>query len=160
MIKLNTIVESTDWESINNNAESTDSATKLFTSKYLELISKCVPEKSVTIRPKDKPWFDSELRKTIRKKNRLRLKTLKSNNSLDCDKFKRIRNKFNNMKKHAIENYHNIKLQLTDASKNNSKLYWKLLKATFKTKPILDVPPLQHTDRISFYKQGHWSRFF
>lgn len=123
MIKLNTIVESTDWESINNNAESTDSATKLFTSKYLELIRKCVPEKSVTIRPKDKPWFDSELRKTIRKKNRLRLNTLKSNNSFDCDKFKRIRNKFNNMKKHAIENYHNIKLQLTDASKNNSKLY-------------------------------------
>lgn len=68
MIKLKTIVESMDWESNINNAESTDSAAELFISKYLELIRKCVPEKYVTIRPKDKSWF--EVRKTLQKKNR------------------------------------------------------------------------------------------
>lgn len=70
-------------ETIINNAESTDRASELFISKYLELIRKCVPEKYVTIRPKHKSWFDSELRKTLKKKNRLRQKALKTNNFPD-----------------------------------------------------------------------------
>ena len=32
---------------------------------WLSLVRECIPEKMVTIRPKDKPWFDSTLRKTI-----------------------------------------------------------------------------------------------
>lgn len=104
--RLNTIIENTDWDSIISNAFSTEKATELFTDKYLELVRECIPEKSVTIRPKDKPWFDSDLRITLRKKNRLRHKALKSNSPLDWNKFKHIRNKFNNMKKHALQNYH------------------------------------------------------
>lgn len=86
MIKLSTTVEITDWKSIINNAESTESAIWLFTSKCIKLNGKCVPEKSVTIRHND-----SELGKTLRKKNRLRQEALKSNIFLDWDKFKRIR---------------------------------------------------------------------
>lgn len=58
--RLNTIIENTDWDSIISNAFSTEKATELF--------RECIPEKSVTIRPKDKPWFDSDLRITLRKK--------------------------------------------------------------------------------------------
>lgn len=54
------------------------------------------------------------------------------------------------MKKHAIQNYHNnIELQLTDNNINNTKLYWKVLRDTFKTKPLSDIPPLQYTDSYS-----------
>ena len=51
------------------------------------------------------------------------------------------------MKKHAIENYQNtLELQLIDSSKNNSKLYWKLLRDTFKSKSTPQTsPPLQYT---------------
>ena len=36
------------------------------------------------------------------------------------------------MKKHAIDNYYNdLEFTLLDSSKNNSKLYWKLLKKMF-----------------------------
>lgn len=75
--KLNTIIENTDWDSIINNAISTDNATKRFTDKCLELVRECIPEKSVTIRPKDKPWFDSDLRTTLRKKIDLDIKHFK-----------------------------------------------------------------------------------
>ena len=42
---------------------------------------KCIPEKTVTKRPNDKPWMDSLLRKTIRIRNRLRKKAQKSDGS-------------------------------------------------------------------------------
>ena len=101
----------------------------------MTLIKECIPDKSVVIRPKDKPWFDSALRKEIRIRNRLRKIALKSNKLEDIKKYKKSRNKINNMKKHAIENYYNsLELSLLDSSKNNSKLYWKLLKNVFNVK--------------------------
>lgn len=55
------------------------------------------------------------------------------------------------MKKHALQNYHNnIELQLTDNNINNTKLYWKILRDTFITKPLSEIPPLQYTDSNSF----------
>jgi len=39
--------------------------------KYTELAKTCIPIKTVTIRPNDKPWFSSELRREIRRRDRL-----------------------------------------------------------------------------------------
>ena len=48
------------------------------------------------------------------------------------------------MKKHALQSYYdNIDLYINDAK--NNKLYWKLLKDVFHTKPTMDLPPLQYT---------------
>ena len=50
------------------------------------------------------------------------------------------------MKKHARSNYYdNIDIYLHEAHNNNSKLYWKLLKDTFKTNPTSNIPPIHHT---------------
>ena len=79
------------------------------------LVRECIPEKTVTIRPKDKPWFDSTLRKTIRKRYRLSQYCSKS----DSSKYRNIRNQVNNMKKHAPSNYYdNIGIYLHEAHKD------------------------------------------
>ena len=62
-------------------------------------------KKKITIRPKDKPWFDSALRKVIRLRNRARNKAHKTRNVTDMNKFKKVRNKVNKMKKVAMANY-------------------------------------------------------
>ena len=41
--------------------------------------------------------------------------------------------------------YDIIDFYINDANKNNNKLYWKLLKDVFHTKPTMDLPPLQYT---------------
>ena len=47
------------------------------------------------------------------------------------------------MKKYAISNYYdNIEQNLAEASKNNSKLFWKLLKDAFNVKSSTVIPPL------------------
>lgn len=97
--KLNKLINDCDWRNIISNAENVNNATELFTSQYLKLVRECIPEKSVTIRPKDKPWSDSTLRKTIRIRNRLRNKALKTKNESDWINYRKHRNKVNNMKK-------------------------------------------------------------
>ena len=106
----------------------------------------CIPEKTVTIRPNDKPWCDSMLRKTIRIRNRLRQKALKSKKAEHWADYRKVRNRVNNMKKHAILNYYNnIETHLNDCSKNNNKLYWKLIKEVFQVKSNNEIPPIQFT---------------
>ena len=99
------------------------------------------------IRPKDKLWFDSTLRKTIKNRDRLRNIALKYKRESDWSKYRKIRNQVNNMKKkHARSNYYDsIDIYLHEAHNDNTKLYWKLLKDTFKTNPTSNIPPIHHT---------------
>lgn len=118
----------------------------IFHIHFYSHIRESIPEKLITIRPKDKPWFDSALLKEISLRNRLRKIAMKSNNALDMHKFKKSLNKVNNMKKYAIINYYNnLELSLLDSSKNNPKLYWRLLKNVFNIKMSTEIPPLQFT---------------
>lgn len=78
----------------------------------------------------------------MRIRDRLRNKALRTNNDADWTKFRHVRNKVNNMKKHAITNYDNIESALHDSSRNG-KIYWKLMKDLFKVKATTEIPPLQ-----------------
>ena len=50
------------------------------------------------------------------------------------------------MKKHTCSNYYdNIDIYLHESYKDNTKLYWKLLKDTFKTNHTSNIPPIHHT---------------
>jgi hypothetical protein len=57
-----------------------------------------VPQKEVTIRLNDKVWFNSELRKEIRKRDRLRKLARRSNSDFNINKYKKQRNHVNNLK--------------------------------------------------------------
>ena len=66
----------------------------------------CIPHKDVVIRPDDKPWYDSEIRKYSRKRDRQKLKAVKTSLQNDWKKYKMLRNIVNNLKsmlnKHLI----------------------------------------------------------
>ena len=95
----------------------------------MSIIHKCLPEKTVTIRPNDKPWMDSLLRKTIRIRNRLRKKAQKSCKDSDWYLFRKFRNKVNNMKKNAKENfYNNLEVTLSDLQYNYKRSFWKIIR--------------------------------
>ena len=145
--KLNQLLLEYDWDSIITDAPSIDSACLNFTYTYIRCVRECVPEKTVIIRPKDKPWFDNVLRIHIRKRDRLRKKALKSHKMTDINNYKQQRNRVNNMKKQAKCSYYdNIETQLLDSNKNDVKLYWKLMKDLFKSKSSSSIPPLKTAD--------------
>ena len=96
--------------------------------------------KKVLIRPNDKPWFNSELRQNIRRRDRLRRKALKSNNPTDRERYKHQRNHVNNLKKYARENYTNTLDDLITNTNTGSKAFW--LWVDLWTKTQLTIPPL------------------
>ena len=54
--------------------------------------------KTILVCEDDKPWYDSEIRRNSRKRDRLKRKAEKTGNLTDWAKYKRLRNKVNNEK--------------------------------------------------------------
>ena len=72
----------------------------------------------------DKLWFDSNLRKEIRKRDRLREKIILIKNASTKEMPKRQRNLVNNKKKQEKEKFYaNVNDNLSDLKTVNSQLY-------------------------------------
>ena len=129
--KFNRLISSTDWEFLKN--DSLDNACENFTSIFINLAKECIPCKEVTITPNDKPWYDSEIRTASGKRDRLRNKAAKSGTTQDWQNYKKIKNKVNNLKNHAKEQfYSNIESTIIEAKNTNPKQYWKPVKYFIK----------------------------
>jgi len=59
-------------------------------------MNQCIQSKVVTIRPNDKPWYDSEIRRFSKYRDRQRRIALVSNTPSSWSKYKELRNKVNN----------------------------------------------------------------
>jgi hypothetical protein len=70
-----------------------------FTETFLRVARECIPTKMVTVRNSDRPCFNSEIRREIRKRDRIRktAKTYSKQSYIDQDK--KQKNKVNNLKK-------------------------------------------------------------
>ncbi|MCG8032136.1 MAG: reverse transcriptase family protein [Candidatus Thiodiazotropha taylori] len=126
-----------------------DDAAVFFNESLLRLVSECIPSKEVTVRSDDKPWYDTEIRKHSRKRDRLKSIALKSERTSDWRKYKQARNKVNNLKKYAKERfYNNLELTLSGNYTNNKRDFWKLTRFFIKnTTASASIPPL-HTTTI------------
>ena len=99
----------------------------------------------VTIRNSDRPWFNSELRREIRKRDRIRKIAKKFSKQSDIDKYKKQRNKVSNLKKTAKEHFEQNLDTLILENISNLKTYWKITKMLIKSnKGYSNIPPLQN----------------
>jgi hypothetical protein len=78
---------------------------KKFTKCFLKIAQECIPTKIIIIRNNDRPWFNNEIRKEIRIRDRFRKTVLKFYRGRYIKLYKqKQRNKVNNMNKMAKEN--------------------------------------------------------
>ena len=95
-------------------------------------MSECIPSKEVIIRPNDKLWFDSEIRRYIKNRNRQRNIALRKQTPSSWQKYKYLRNKINHLKKSAKKHFfENIETNIEQNRLNNSRNYWKFQQAKF-----------------------------
>ena len=80
---------------------SLEEACTSFTNIFLDMVKSCVPSKQITVRPDDKPWYDHEIRHFSSKRDRVKRKLAKSGSYVLRVQYKILRNKVNNLKKHA-----------------------------------------------------------
>ena len=135
-----------NWDCLNEGT--VNEACNKFTEIYMSHALQTIPQKRITVRPDDRPWFDSELRKNCKIRNRLKSKATRSGKLQDWEKYKKARNKVSNMKKKAKENfYNNLELDLTNLHVNDKKSFWKIIRHFVKGsgKTNNTIPPLQET---------------
>ena len=82
--------------------------------------------------------------KYSRIRDRLKTKASKSKNQNDWSKYKRTRNKVNNLKKHAKELfYNNLENILLENSSNNKRDYWRVIRHFVKNNNSKScIPPM------------------
>jgi hypothetical protein len=87
----------------------------------------------------------SEIRKEIRIRDRLRKKYIKNKIGTNERKYKNQRNKVNNLKKFAKENFYvSMNESLFELKNTNCKQYWKTIKMLIKGEgPSSEYPPLR-----------------
>ena len=72
------------------------------------MAKQCIPSKLITVRPNDKPWMNSEIRKEIKLRNKLHKKYSNLKSMINLENFKRQRNKVNNRKN--MQDFHSMKI--------------------------------------------------
>ena len=70
-INLNSEVRLFDWEGFLLSSENIDEMSIKFTNNFIKFAQIYIPVKTITIRPNDKPWFNSSIRNTVRVRDRL-----------------------------------------------------------------------------------------
>ena len=58
-------------------------ASSLFTNIFTEYAKICIQNKTIVVREDDKPWYDSDIRRKSRKRDRLKKSALKSGDPND-----------------------------------------------------------------------------
>ena len=120
-------------------------ATNCFISTFLKLASKFIPTKTILVRPDDKPWFDSELRKFCRKRDRFKRMFIRTGKLHFLNKYKQTRNKVNNMKKHAKQTFFaSIETNLENLHFNDKRGFWRIIRFFVKNNDCSgNIPPLK-----------------
>ena len=108
------------------------------------MISRNIPSNTVKIKVMDKPWFNTDIKREIRIRDRLHKLARQKKTENSIRKFKSQRNKVNNMIKYAREQFYLSANEMVDnLSKNDSKSYWSLVRRLLNgNKNINSIPPL------------------
>ncbi|CAG2249663.1 unnamed protein product [Mytilus edulis] len=142
---MNQKVSRTNWEHLISDADNMNVACTNFTNSLLDIASECIPTREVVVRCDDKIWYNSNLRREMRKRDRFRKVFLRLKTSFAELKFKQQRNKVNNMKKQAKKHFYaSLNENLDEIKQANPKQYWKIINMHIKSdRPVHDVPPLK-----------------
>ena len=161
---LRSAIEEYDWDECFQ-SDNVDEICDNWTNIFYSLISKFIPNRIVTIRPHDCPYYTSELRKQKRKLDRLHKKAKNSNNNSDVwSSFRMARNEYQRNLKDA-ENKYNENLA-TNLKKNNGispRRWWSIAKSFLGFKSESTLPPIVDGDKLHFdnlSKAEAFNKFF
>jgi hypothetical protein len=129
LLKLNNEISEFQWEPYLKECTDIDIMSSSFTQKYHEIISRIIPSKMIQLRPSDKPWFNSDIKREIRIRDRLKKNERTKKSSIAIHKYKSHRNKSNYIINYAREQFCLSANELIDSlQRNDSKSYWSLIR--------------------------------
>ena len=133
-------IQSIDWNSLLKKSSDPSNMFDNFYIKLSEVVDLHVPVKQLSkqdLKARSKPWITSGIRTSIRIKNGLFKKFLKTKSIYYHTKFKIYRNKLNHLIKLAKKNYYN---NFFSVHENNGKRIWYGIKQIVKVKTHVNQP--------------------
>ena len=136
-----------------------DDVCNSWTQHFLAIAKSFIPNRYVTIRPSDSPWYTGYLRKIKRKLDRIHGRAKRSNNPDIWASYREHRNEYNREIKKAEQEY-NLKLASNLQNKSvSSKQWWKLAKSFLGYNNETSYPPIKDGDNIHFDNKGKAQAF-
>ncbi len=125
-----------------------DDGVDYFESLLLNTAHEYIPNKTVVIRPRDKPWFNNDVRRAFRKRD-CAYNTWKRHRSPEnYDTYKNLRHEANYAKALAKQVYHQkLSSKLIDPT-TCPKQFWKITKQLYGNKIQSSIPPLIKNDIV------------
>lgn len=127
-----------------------DASCERWTETFLNVARTHIPNKVITVRPKDSPWYTNELRNLKRKMIRAFHKYKHSRKVTDWEKYKQLASDYHAKLNVAETNYKQSMCNTLSESKNNKKWWstvkWLLGKGGDCSYPALNVDDEQITD--------------
>ncbi|XP_071177472.1 uncharacterized protein [Mytilus edulis] len=157
------ILTKTNWDRIFA-LNDVDKINSEISNRILDAAEISIPNRIVTIRKSDPAWLNNDLRKLIRKKNRLHSKAKRFNRPADWNKFRQNRNKVTTSIRQAREQYQNNLIQKLSNSNLSARTWWKTCNQISGIKPTHSgIPPLLKNDNLIFNdidKANEFNNFF
>lgn len=147
----------------------TNTVADTFSNKLIEAREAFIPYKEVTLREKDKPWLDADVRKQLTKRNQQYKRYRKSMNRANCEKSNNLADttKLQSEASRESEKYINLRNEYKKTAKRAKRAYFRTLKDTMEDPDISSrkkfgmlerltntgknacVPPLIENDTVS-----------
>ncbi|CAC5355799.1 unnamed protein product [Mytilus coruscus] len=148
--KYRNILSGNKWNSITD-SDNIEDMTATITHIILDAADKCIPNKIITVRKDQPPWLTNEIKKKIRKKNRIHKIAKRRNNSKDWNRFKKIRNEVTNLVRKSKEDFNNSLIKKVINNNSSNKNWWKIVnQITGMKSKDTSIPPLLINDSLIF----------
>ena len=135
---------STDWEGILD--KDVDTATEHFTDAIMKATKANIPIKIMAPKQNDKPWMTSELKLSIRKRDRLFKRAKRTNSDDDWGRWRNQRNITTNINRRQKHDHLQSQIHKLLENKQNPHRYHQILRnITGRSKPST-IPPLETPD--------------
>ena len=139
---LNCELSQLDWFSLCGNTNDIDETYSCWYSHFRSIIDKYIPLKTVTIRPNDKPWMDSEVRHAIRRRDRLlRIHNIRPS-PVTWESYRAQRNFVTSLIRFAKKSFYeraNTDLSNPDT---NCKKWWSIVNKVCGRENSSTIPPI------------------
>ena len=139
----------TDWDSTVFNSENINEVYDNFLQTYNNIIDKHIPKKVITIRPRDKPFMNNNIRLKMRQRNRIHKKAKHTDCPDHWQRFKELRNEVISLVRKAKEQYkQKLTSQILDKDIPPGK-WWRIVKSISKfSNTHKPIPPLKYQGQI------------
>ena len=140
---LNDYILDLPWYDILDENDDVNVNVENFYKIFIDVCSYFIPNKTVQIRPHDKPWMTGHIRRLLRKRNRYHKQYRRTQSVRYLELWRNSRKVVKSeIKKQKAQYFVNINEKLSD-SKTPNKLFWKLTKSLLGFSKANEIPCLK-----------------